>query len=180
MLAPCQRRTIAAEKLLASMGWILFLLFVGLPIIEIGVLIKAGEIIGLWPTVGLVILTAAAGAALARAEGRAAMQRLAASVESGEQPVGPLLDAAAIFAGGIMLLTPGFVTDALGLSLLFRPTRFLWGQAFAALRRRSAGRRGGYDARVEIVEGEFEVRENRPPDEGPPGPPPGPNGRIGP
>lgn len=145
------------------MGWVLFLLFIGVPIAEIAVLIQAGEWIGLWPTVGLVILTAVAGAALARAEGRAAMARLATSVEDGATPIGPLLDAAAIFIGAIMLLTPGFITDTLGLSLLFRPTRFLWGQFFAWLQRRGGSRpRGGPDgggghmySRTVIIEGDY-------------------------
>jgi len=117
------------------MAWVLFLLFVGLPIAEIAVLIQAGDAIGLWPTIGLVILTAMAGAALARSEGRAAMQRLAASVEEGGAPIGPLLDAAAIFIGGVLLLTPGFITDTLGLTLLFRPTRLIWGQILVRLQR---------------------------------------------
>jgi UPF0716 protein FxsA len=118
------------------MGWILFLLFVALPIAEIALFIQAGDLIGLWPTIGLVIFTAAVGAALARSEGRAAMQRLSAAVEGGSAPAGPLLDAAAIFAGGLLLLTPGFMTDTIGLSLLFQPTRFLWGQLFAGMQRR--------------------------------------------
>lgn len=123
------------------MAWILFLMFVGMPIAEIAVLIQAGDAIGLWPTIGLVILTAAAGAALARAEGRAAMRRLSEAMESGQAPAGPLLDAAGVFVGGILLLTPGFITDGIGLSLLFRPTRRLWGRLFAWLRRPSRGHR---------------------------------------
>lgn len=125
------------------MAWLLFLLFVAIPIAEIAVLIEAGDRIGLWPTVGLVILTAAVGAALARREGRAAMQRLAHAVENGQQPAGPLLDAAGVFAGGLLLLTPGFITDTLGLTLLFGPTRMLWGQIFAARRRRRGGGQPG-------------------------------------
>jgi len=117
------------------MGWILFLLFVALPIAEIALFIQAGDVIGLWPTIALVILTAIVGAALARSEGRAAIQRLTGAIEGGGAPAGPMLDAAAIFAGGLMLLTPGFMTDAIGLTLLFQPTRFLWGQIFAHLQR---------------------------------------------
>lgn len=124
------------------MGWVLFLLFVGLPIAEIAVLIQAGGWIGLWPTIGLVVLTAAAGAALARSEGRAAMRRLATAMETGGAPAGPLLDAAAVFLGGVLLLTPGFITDAFGLSLLFAPTRHLWGRALGGLQRRAAARAG--------------------------------------
>lgn len=168
------------------MGWILFLLFVGLPIAEIAVLIQAGDWIGLWPTIGLVILTAAAGAALARAEGRAAMARLAASVDDGSTPIGPLLDAAAIFVGAILLLTPGFITDTLGLSLLFRPTRFLWGQAMAWLQRGRRPRRGPGEGpgpgghahmrgRTVVIEGDYEESasaadapaDRTPPDEAP-------------
>lgn len=125
------------------MGWLLFFIFIAAPVAEIAVLIEAGDRIGLWPTVGLVILTAAVGAALARREGRAAMQRLASAVESGQEPVGPLLDAAGVFAGGLLLLTPGFITDALGLTLLFGPTRMLWGRVFAARRRRRQPSGGG-------------------------------------
>ncbi len=123
------------------MAWVLFLLFVAVPIAEIAVLIRAGEWIGLWPTIGLVILTAMAGAALARAEGRAAMRRLAKAVEEGGTPILPLLDAAAIFVGGLLLLAPGFITDTVGLSLLFRPTRLLWGALIVWLQRGRLSRR---------------------------------------
>lgn len=170
------------------MAWILFLLFVALPIAEIAVLIQAGEAIGLWPTIGLVILTAAAGAALARAEGRAAMQRLANAVEAGEAPVGPILDAAGVFVGGILLLTPGFITDGLGLSLLFGPTRRLWGALFVWLKRRSGvayaagaysqrpyGQDPGGDGRrpggPTVIEGEYVETESRRPDDPEDGPP---------
>lgn len=150
------------------MVWVLFLLFVAMPIAEIAVLIRAGEWLGLWPTIGLVILTAMAGAALARAEGRAAMRRLAAAVEQGGTPIFPLLDAAAIFVGGLLLLTPGFITDTLGLSLLFRPTRLLWGGLIVWLQRgRAAGRTGpgpGPGPGPTIIEGEYtEHRDDRPP-----------------
>jgi len=153
------------------MAWVLFLLFIALPIAEIAVLIQAGDLIGLWPTIGLVILTAAAGAALARAEGRASMQRLAQTVDEGGTPIGPLLDAAAIFVGAILLLTPGFITDFFGLSLLFWPTRFLWGQAMVWLQRNRRGGPGGRaaDGSV-IIEAEYVEREtgNHPPGQSPP------------
>ena len=69
------------------MGWILFLLFVAMPIAEIAVLIQVGGIIGTWPTIGIVIFTAFTGAFLAKMEGRAAMQRLAQAVQSGQAPI---------------------------------------------------------------------------------------------
>lgn len=150
------------------MGWALFFLFVAMPIAEIAVLIEAGDRIGLWPTVGLVILTAAVGAALARREGRAAMQRLANAVESGQQPAGPLMDAAGVFVGGLLLLTPGFITDFIGLTLLFGPTRSLWGKLFVGLRGRPTARpsHGGFAGRpgprqdqtgqATVIEGDYE------------------------
>ena len=152
------------------MGLILFLLFVGLPIAEIAVFIQAGDIIGLWPTLGLVILTAAAGAALARSEGRSAMRRLAAAVEAGDTPTGPLIDAVAIFLGGVLLLTPGFITDCFGLSLLFVPTRGLWGRAIVAFQAMRSGRRppsAGPGPRpgpcgTTIIDGEYEERPDPP------------------
>ena len=131
------------------MTWLIFLFFIGVPIAEIAVLISAGEAIGLWMTIGLVILTAACGATLARAEGRVAMQRLA-TVSSSDAPLA-VIDAAAIFIGAVLLLTPGFITDAVGLSLVFRPTRLLWAQLLLRYLRSRRGR--GYEE--VIIEGEF-------------------------
>lgn len=131
------------------MTWLIFILFIGIPIAEIAVLISAGEAIGLWMTIGLVILTAACGASLARAEGRVAMQRLAAA-SSSDAPLA-VIDAAAIFIGAVLLLTPGFITDAFGLSLVFRPTRLLWAQLL--LRYLRSRRSRGYEE--VIIEGEF-------------------------
>jgi UPF0716 protein FxsA len=145
------------------MAWILFLLFIALPIAEIGVLIQAGGWLGLWPTIGLVILTAAAGAALARAEGRASMRRLSDVIEAGGTPVGPMMDAAGIFVGAILLLTPGFITDAFGLSLLFRPTRLLWGKFFIWIQGGRDKAAAGYSDPDDpmIIEGDFEETETR-------------------
>ncbi|MEL0324664.1 MAG: FxsA family protein [Rhodospirillales bacterium] len=136
------------------MPWIFFLLFVGFPIAEIAVLISAGEAIGLWPTIFLIILTAGVGASLARAEGRAAMQRLAAANSANAALA--LVDAAAIFIGAIFLLTPGFITDALGLSLVFRPTRLLWAHVFV----RFWQRRRGNEFEDIIIEGDFSEKSD--------------------
>lgn len=172
------------------MGWILFLLFVAMPIAEIAVLIQVGGIIGTWPTIGIVILTAVSGAMLAKMEGRAAMQRLAQTVQSGGMPIVPILDAAAVFTGGLLLLTPGFITDILGLSLLFRPTRYLWGRAIAAMSKKRRAARGPDDGVIDGVYMEVDPTASGAPHSTPPrdpiGPPPanlGPNpgpGRPGP
>ena len=103
----------------------LIIIFISIPIIEIYVLLEAGEIIGLWPTIGLIFLTGIAGAYLARTQGSDTARRIQIALEQGEMPTEELLDGAMILAGGITLLTPGFVTDLLGFCLLLPVTRSL-------------------------------------------------------
>lgn len=118
--------------------WILLLLL-SIPIVEIALFIQIGGLIGLWPTLALIVLTAVVGAALMRRQGIAALARLQASVDAGEDPRGPIADGAFILIAGMLLLTPGFFTDAVGLILLVPAAR-------AAVIRRLAGRmgRGGF------------------------------------
>ncbi len=101
----------------------LFLLFVAVPLIEIGLFIKVGGFIGLWPTLGIVIATAFLGTWLVRAQGAAAMNRLRGSFSQLQDPTQPLADGAMILFAGALLLTPGFFTDAIGFLLLFPPFR---------------------------------------------------------
>lgn len=96
----------------------LFLLFVAVPLIEIALFIQIGGWLGLWPTLGLVVLTALVGTVLMRAQGMAALDRLQAALERGRDPTGPLADGAAVLIAGMLLLTPGFFTDTLGIALL--------------------------------------------------------------
>ncbi|MEA3464629.1 MAG: FxsA family protein [Thermodesulfobacteriota bacterium] len=103
----------------------LIIIFTSIPIIEIYVLLEAGEIIGLWPTIGLIFLTGIAGAYLARTQGSDTARRIQIALEQGEMPTEGLLDGAMILAGGITLLTPGFVTDMIGFCLLLPVTRSL-------------------------------------------------------
>lgn len=98
----------------------LFLLFIAVPIAEIAIFIQAGQIIGIIPTILLTIATAVAGSVLLRIQGFTALNRFSASVQKGEMPVGAVMDGAGIMAGGLLLLTPGLLTDTLGL-LLFVP-----------------------------------------------------------
>lgn len=103
----------------------LLILFTSIPIIEIYVLLEAGELIGLWPTISLIFLTGIAGAYLARTQGSDTAKKIQLSLQNGEMPTEELLDGAMILAGGITLLTPGFVTDLIGFSLLLPVTRTL-------------------------------------------------------
>lgn len=101
----------------------LFLLFAVIPVIEIYVLVSVGSVIGSLNTVALVLLSAFVGAWLARQQGLSTMLRVRASLQQGIMPAEEILDAVLIFVAGAVLLTPGFVTDALGLLILFPPTR---------------------------------------------------------
>jgi UPF0716 protein FxsA len=101
----------------------LFIAFTLVPVVEIYLLIKVGSQIGALNTVLLVIATGFAGAYLARMQGLHTMYRVRASLDQGVTPTEELLDAMLIFAAGMVLLTPGFVTDALGLLLLIPETR---------------------------------------------------------
>ena len=101
----------------------LFLLFAIIPVIEIYVLVSVGSVIGSFNTVILVLLSAFVGAWLARQQGMSTMLRLRASMQQGIMPAEEMVDAVLIFVAGAVLLTPGFVTDTLGLLILFPPTR---------------------------------------------------------
>jgi UPF0716 protein FxsA len=101
----------------------LFLLFTLVPIVELYLLIQVGEVIGGLATVGIVLATGAAGAWLARREGRRAMEEIQASIQRGELPDDALLAGLLVLVGGVFLITPGVITDFVGLSLLIPPMR---------------------------------------------------------
>ena len=101
----------------------LFLAFTLIPVIELYLLIKLGATVGPFNTLLLVILTGAAGAYLARLQGLEAMLRVKARLQQGERPAEEMLDALIIFIAGIVLLTPGLLTDISGLLLLLPATR---------------------------------------------------------
>ncbi|OSQ45831.1 FxsA family protein [Thalassospira sp. MCCC 1A01428] len=105
------------------MGFILFGIFVVMPIVEIAVFIQAGELIGLWPTIAIVVLTAILGTSLMRVQGLQTLAKAQQELDQGEMPLGPLFDGVCILIAGILLLTPGFVTDTMGFLLLIPPLR---------------------------------------------------------
>jgi UPF0716 protein FxsA len=104
--------------------WLL-LIFIVVPIIEIGLFIQVGGAIGLWPTLAIVILTAIAGTSLMRAQGIMTLNRLQNSLSDGTNPADPMAQGAMILVAGVLLLTPGFFTDGLGFALLLPPVRAL-------------------------------------------------------
>ena len=101
----------------------LFLLFALVPAAEIYVLVTVGGMLGVLPTIALVILTALAGAHLARMQGLSVMLRIRENLDQGFMPAEELLDGLLIFLAGMVLLTPGFLTDIAGLLILFPATR---------------------------------------------------------
>ncbi len=101
----------------------LFLAFTLLPAIEIFLFIRLGGAIGLFNTFMVVILTGIIGAGLARWQGAETMIRIRQSLARGETPAEEMLDAALIFVAGMVLLTPGFLTDTIGILLLWPLTR---------------------------------------------------------
>jgi UPF0716 protein FxsA len=103
----------------------LALLFVLVPVIELVLLIRMGQLIGFWPTLAFVLLTGWAGAALARMEGLRVLARFQQELAMGRVPGQAILDGAAVLVGGALLLAPGILTDLAGLALLFPPTRRL-------------------------------------------------------
>ncbi len=101
----------------------LFLIFILVPIIEIALFIQVGGAIGLWPTIGLVLLSAIVGTALIRSQGARAMLEIQESFRTLSDPTRPLAHGAMILFAGVLLLTPGFFTDTIGLLLLIPGVR---------------------------------------------------------
>ena len=97
----------------------LLLAFIIVPIIEIGLFIKVGDFIGLWPTLLIVIFTAIIGTSLVRSQGIQVLTKLQKTFFTMQNPTEPLAHGAMILFAGALLLTPGFFTDALGILLLF-------------------------------------------------------------
>ncbi|MFL5846725.1 MAG: FxsA family protein [Solirubrobacteraceae bacterium] len=122
-----------------------FLLFVGMPILEIYVIIQVGEAIGILPTLALLIFDSLLGAWLMRSQGRIVWRRFTAALEAGRPPAREVLDGALVIVGGALGLAPGFVTDAFGLLLIAPPTRAIVRRALVRrLARRGAMRVGAW------------------------------------
>ncbi|WP_371186942.1 FxsA family protein [Thalassotalea maritima] len=102
---------------------VLFLLFVIMPIIEIMVLMNVGALIGVLPTIILVIITAWLGAGMVRQQGLATYQSVQHKLAAGQMPSDEIIAALLLLVAGVLLLTPGFITDGFGLALLWPVSR---------------------------------------------------------
>ncbi|MCZ4309179.1 FxsA family protein [Vibrio atlanticus] len=102
---------------------ILLLLFIFVPIIEIGLFIQVGGFLGLWPTITLVLITAFVGASLVRSQGIQTLMSVQGRLQQGEMPAQQILEGVMLAVAGVLLLTPGFMTDALGMLVLLPAPR---------------------------------------------------------
>src|SRR5919107_1943817 len=107
------------------MPLLLVMLFIVVPIAELAILIQVGQLIGIWWTIALLVADAVLGSLLARSQGRATWRRFNEGLRSGRPPAREVMDGALVLFGGALLLTPGFLSDILGLVLLLPPTRAL-------------------------------------------------------
>lgn len=148
----------------------LLLLFIIAPIVELWLLIKIGGMIGIVPTIALVLLTAAVGSQLVRRQGLAVMQRIREAQGRGEAPALPVLNGAALLLAGFMLLTPGFISDAIGFCLLVPKLRERIARALLSrvVIMQPAGGFGGpgsrggpFGANDDTIEGEYERKSDK-------------------
>ncbi len=96
----------------------LLIIFIAMPIVEIAVILRVGSALGWLPTLGIVILTAVLGTIMLRQQGLATLNKARSRLGSGEMPAQQLLEGVLLMVGGVLLLTPGFVTDAFGFACL--------------------------------------------------------------
>ena len=152
------------------------LIFILVPIIEIAAFIKIGDIIGLWPTLGCIVLTAVVGTFLLRQQGLSVLQQAQGSLQENQVPVDSVIHGAFLLIAGALLLTPGFFTDAVGFTLLVPPARkaialFIWNRLKDRVHVHHADMGAGQDPRRHagdrgiVIEGEVVEtdEQDRPP-----------------
>lgn len=116
--------------------WLL-LLFIGVPAAELWLILEVGGRLGAIPTFAAIVLTGVLGVTLARQEGLAVLERIRRAVAEGRMPDRELVDGLLVLLAGALLLTPGFLTDLVGLFILFPLTRpFVRALAFRLLKDR--------------------------------------------
>jgi UPF0716 protein FxsA len=143
---------------------ILFLLFVLIPVVELSVLIRVGEVLGTWTTVGLVLFTAVLGVSLVRSQGLSTLMQVQQKLARGEAPGQEIVEGMMLAMAGVLLVIPGFVTDFIGLLLLTPLTR----RPIAALvfkrmqLRVIAGLQGGMHGGFNANQGPFGTKPQEP------------------
>ena len=127
---------------------LLALLFLVVPLVELYVIIQVGQAIGALNTVGILLLDSLIGGWLMKREGLAVFRRLQTKLEHGEVPGSELVDAFLILFGGALMLTPGFVSDIVGISLLLPPVRIVVRRVLARRFKAIAVQRTGFGGNV--------------------------------
>ena len=146
------------------MGMYLLIAFIVIPLVEIGVLIQVGGIIGVVPTLAIIVITAFAGAYMVRSQGLATARSAQATLSRGEVPLAEVFDGVCLFASGLLLITPGFVTDAVG-GVLLVPWFRLWLRGVLVRRLLDTGSGpddGGGDWKNRVIDGEFREIDPQP------------------
>jgi len=139
---------------------------IALPFVELALLVKTGQTIGLWPTLALLLGAAVIGGAIMSRQGLTVARRTQEAVALGRPPVGPVLDGALMLLAGALLITPGFVTDAMALALLVPAIRRRVARATvrrlveraqlqAKAHKPASRREGGMADEGPVIEGEF-------------------------
>lgn len=149
----------------------LFLAFVLVPIIEIGLFIQVGGLIGLWPTLAIVLLTAIIGTYMVKTEGRGVLRDLQNSINNIQDPSEHLASGAMILFAGALLLTPGFFTDITGILFLIPGVRSVIFQQIKSKmqEQRAKGQsRGGFQSQTIVVD--YEVLDENDQNSGPSNP----------
>lgn len=153
------------------MGLLLLAAFIGVPLLEIAVFIQVGGLIGLWPTLAIVVLTAILGTWQLRVQGLATLARARAEIDRGGLPARELFTGACLLVAGVLLLTPGFVTDALGFLLFLPPFREMlralltrWVETHVETRTTAHRRDAGQPAGAPVIDAEYrEIDEDAEP-----------------
>ena len=109
------------------MARLILLLFITLPITEIAIFIEAGELIGFWATLLVVVFTAIIGTAMLRQQGMSVLRSAEAALQRNELPMEEVATGICLLVAGALLLTPGFLTDLVGFALLISPFRHFLG-----------------------------------------------------
>ena len=139
----------------------LLALFILVPIIEITVLLQVSDFIGGWNAIGLIIAISFFGAWLMRHEGFIVMRKIREQIDQGNTPSNELIDGFLVLVGGLMMLTPGFVTDAFGILLVFPLTRI----GVRTLLRKRFARRFDFVTRIPHGRGNTRANAKRPGDD---------------
>jgi len=138
---------------------LVFLAFLIVPFIEIYLLLQIGGIVGVFPTIALVVITAIVGASLLRQQGLATLQRFQDNLQRGEIPAYEMVEGPILLVGGALLLTPGFFTDVIGFACLIPAARRKIAQYIIEKRLVQAGvapqQQAPKKAQPGVIEGEF-------------------------